>query len=210
MSAMLDSSCRFFLRAASVLGALVLLPFLSLNIALAQAAPAAAAPDRAHIEEVLKGLNRGHAVGQVAISPDGKRLAWVQGAREGSEILIAPLDDLKKSERATAAAKPDEECREGEMTWEPDSKALAFFSDCASPGMQEDLYIARFDGNPARRVTELKGYVNAPAFSPDGSKVAFLYIGGATRPAGALAAMKPWSGVIGEDGVEIQRVAVAR
>ncbi|MDE3186975.1 MAG: S9 family peptidase, partial [Acidobacteriota bacterium] len=28
--------------------------------------------------------------------------------------------------------------------------------------------------------------------------------------AGALAAMKPWSGVIGEDGVEIQRVAVAR
>ena len=27
-------------------------------------------------------------------------------------------------------------------------------------------------------------------------------------PAGALAAMKPWSGVIGEDGVEVQRVAV--
>jgi dipeptidyl aminopeptidase/acylaminoacyl peptidase len=39
--------------------------------------------------------------------------------------------------------------------------------------------------------------------------VAFLYVEGATRPAGALAAMKPWSGVIGEDGVEIQRVAVA-
>jgi dipeptidyl aminopeptidase/acylaminoacyl peptidase len=37
-----------------------------------------------------------------------------------------------------------------------------------------------------------------------------LYIEGATRPAGALAAMKPPSGVIGEDGVEVQRVAFAR
>jgi dipeptidyl aminopeptidase/acylaminoacyl peptidase len=39
--------------------------------------------------------------------------------------------------------------------------------------------------------------------------VGFLYVEGATRPAGALAAMKPPAGVIGEDGVEIQRVAVA-
>ncbi|MGA2561660.1 MAG: prolyl oligopeptidase family serine peptidase, partial [Terracidiphilus sp.] len=62
----------------------------------------------------------------------------------------------------------------------------------------------------ARRITELKGYVGAPAFSPDGQSIAFLYVEGATRPAGALAAMKPWSGVIGEDGVEIQRVAIAR
>jgi Tol biopolymer transport system component len=38
--------------------------------------------------------------------------------------------------------------------------------------------------------------------------VAFLYVEGATRPAGALAAMKPPSGVIGEESVEIERVAV--
>jgi len=192
------------------LGAVALLPFVSLSNALAQGTPAAAAPDRAHIEEVLKSLNRGHFIGQVAVSPDGRRLAWVQGVRGASEILVAPLDDLKKSERATAGTRPDAPCREGQMTWEPDSKALAFFSDCASPGTQEDLYVTHFDGNPARRVTELKGYVNAPAFSPDGSKIAFLYVEGATRPAGALAAMKPWAGVIGEDGVEIQRVAVAQ
>ena len=63
---------------------------------------------------------------------------------------------------------------------------------------------------PVRRLTELNGYVQAPAFSPDGKAIAFLYVEGATRPAGALAAMKPPSGVIGEDGVEIQRVAVVR
>ena len=57
------------------------------------------------------------------------------------------------------------------------------------------------------RLTTLSGFVHEPAFSPDGSKIAFLYVEGATRPAGALAAMKPPSGVIGEDGIEVQRVA---
>ena len=176
----------------------------------AQVAPAATTPDRAHIDEVLKGLNRGKSVGQVAVSPDGKRLAWLQPGKEGAEIRVAPLDDLAKSERLTAAAKPEQHCREGQIAWAPDAKAVAFFSDCAKPEQQTDLYVQPVDGGAARRLTELSGYVEEPAFSADGSKVAFLYVEGATRSAGALAAMKPWAGVIGEDGVEIQRVAVAR
>jgi dipeptidyl aminopeptidase/acylaminoacyl peptidase len=204
---------RACLRAGLVAGvALVLGSTFNLPAAAAQVAAAAAAQaqGRAHIDEVLKGLNRGRSVGQVAVSPDGKRLAWLQNGREGAEIRVAPLDDLTKSERVTAAAKPEQHCREGQIVWEPDAKALAFFSDCAKPGEQSDLYLAAMDGSPARRLTELKGYVEAPAFAPDGQSVAFLYVEGATRSAGALAAMKPWSGVIGEDGVEIQRVAVAR
>ncbi len=166
-------------------------------------------PDRGHVEEALKGLNRGHATGQVAVSPDGKRLAWVQPSREGNEIRVSPLNEMQKSERVTAAAKADQRCRESQLAWAPDSKALAFFSDCAKPGEQSDLYLSGLDGSAPRRLTELKGLAEEPAFSPDGTKVAFLYVEGATRPAGALAAMKPPSGVIGEDGVEIQRVAVA-
>ncbi len=176
---------------------------------LAQAPSANGAPDRARIEEALRGLNRGHSIGQVAVSPDGARLAWIEGGREGGEIVVAPIADLKDSRRITAATKPDQRCRENSLAWEPDSKALAFFSDCASLGEQDDLYLAPIDGTPARRLTQLKGYVADPAFSPDGSQVAFLYVEGATRAAGALAAMKPPSGVIGEDGVEIQRVAIA-
>src|ERR1700727_2325866 len=84
------------------------------------------APDKAHIDEVLKGLNRGRSVGQVAVSPDGKRLAWIERAKEGEEIRLAGLEDLKKSERVTAAAKTEQHCSEGELAWEPDSKALAF------------------------------------------------------------------------------------
>ena len=70
-------------------------------------APDAPGPDRVYIEAVLKGLNRGRSVGQVAVSPDGKRVAWIEGGRTGGAILISPLDDLKKTERITAAAKPD-------------------------------------------------------------------------------------------------------
>jgi len=178
--------------------------------AAAQSLPGAA---RAQIEEVLNGLSRGHSIGQVALSPDGKRLAWIEQAKDGAEIRVALLGDLiqggpGKSELVTASAKPEIHCHEGQIAWAPDAAVLAFFSDCAKPE-QPDLYLTSLDGNPARRLTELKGYVEAPAFSPDGKSVAFLYVEGATRVAGALAAMKPPAGVIGEDGVEIQRVAVA-
>jgi dipeptidyl aminopeptidase/acylaminoacyl peptidase len=216
-------------RAGLIAGAaLVLSTGFNLPYAVAQDSHAAATPesattnasdragldradlDRAHMEDLLRGLNRGHMIGQVAVAPDGERLAWIQMAKEGVEIRVAPLGDLARSERVTAAAKPEQHCHEGEIVWSPNSKTLAFFSDCARPSEQTDLYVAQLDGKPAWRLTALKGYVQAPAFSPDGTKVAFLYVEGATRAAGALAAMKLPSGVIGEDGVEIQRIAVAQ
>ncbi|MFY9854215.1 MAG: S9 family peptidase [Terracidiphilus sp.] len=206
---MLFTSIRTRFRAALMGGAaLALGAVFPLSNAQAQTAPAqaVASPDRAHIEDVLKGLNRGRSFGEVAISPDGKRLAWIERTKEGAEIRVALLDDIAESERVTAATRPGQHCREGEIVWEPDSKALAFFSDCAQPE-QIDLYLSSLDASPARRVTALKGYVGSPAFSPDGKSVAFLYVEGATRPAGALAAMKPLTGVIGEDGIEIERVA---
>src|ERR1019366_5828805 len=208
---MFSTPYRESLSAGVLAGAvLVLSAAWNASLAWAQGAPAATSSGRAHIEEVLKGLNRGHSFGQVAISPDGKRLAWVQGSREGTEIHVSGLNEMAKSERVTAAAKPEQHCGEGEITWEPDSKALAFTSDCAAAGKQSDVYLSRLDGSPARRLTTSNGIEDSLAFAPDGTKVAFLYVEGATRPAGALAAMKPPAGVIGEDGVEIQRVAVAR
>ncbi len=162
----------------------------------------AARPAAEQLDQILPNLNRGLLIGQVAISPDGKRLAWFQG----DEIRVAPIDNLGQSQRVTAAA-PTQACTESDFSWSPDSAALAFLSDCADSNGQLDLYLKRLDGNSAVRLTSLHGYVHEPAFSPDGARVAFLYVEGATRPASALAAERLPSGVIGEDHVEIQRLA---
>lgn len=161
-----------------------------------------------HVDQVLRSFDRGHFIGQVAVSPDGKYLAWVQGARGGVEIRLALHSQLGKSIRVTAATSADEHCNEGELTWSPDSQALAFLSDCESTTGQKNVYLAPVATGAAHVLSELNGDVDTLEFSPDGKEIAFLYVEGATRPAGALAAMKPPSGVIGEDGVEIQRVAM--
>lgn len=162
------------------------------------------------VDQVLHSFDRGRSIGQVAVSPDGKHLAWVQGARGGGEIRLALLDKPGKSVRITAAASADQHCSEGDLTWSPDSAALAFLSDCESTNGQKNIYLAQVGGGAAHVLSELSGDVDTLEFSPDGKEIAFLYVEGATRPAGALAAMKPPSGVIGEDGVEIQRVAMVK
>jgi dipeptidyl aminopeptidase/acylaminoacyl peptidase len=177
---------------------------LAVSVVSAQTADQTAS-ERARIDDVLNSMSGGRYVGQVAVSPDGARVAWIEGGRNGG-IRVAPIGDLSKAEPVEAAS--GEQCGENEMTWRPDSKALAFFAVCGAD-KQVNLYLSHLDSNAASRLTELTGYVNEPAFSPDGTKVAFLYVANATRPAGALAAMKPPAGVIGEEGIEIQRVAVA-
>ena len=66
-----------------------------------------------------------------------------EGVRElDSDDAVAILEDLSKSERVTAALNPGQHCAEGELAWEPDSKELAFFSNCGdATGRQEDLYL---------------------------------------------------------------------
>ena len=173
------------------------------------------APSRAHVDEVLKGLNRSLGLGPVAISPDGSLLAFTHQTRDGWQVAVAPFSDPARMTRVTASKKNDERCGEGMVTWAPDSRHLAFVGDCPDGG-QDQIFLAAIGGDFAggkskidiQKLTDAKGEIGFPEFSPDGSHIAFLYVAGATRAAGALAAMKPWAGVIGEDGVEIQRVGL--
>src|SRR5215472_9533524 len=114
---MFSSSCRRH-------GLLVLCP-LALTLLLRTSSAAGQTPpptlDRDHLNEVLRGLNRGRSVSQVAVSPDGKQVAWVQSMREGGDIQVAPINDLKRPEPVSAGVKPDQHCRENQIAWAPDA-----------------------------------------------------------------------------------------
>ena len=60
---------------------------------------------------------------------------------------------------------------------------------------------------PARRVTSVKGQLEHPRWSPDGKRLAVLFVAGSAQETGALVAYKPDAGVVGET-VEEQRIAI--
>jgi dipeptidyl aminopeptidase/acylaminoacyl peptidase len=194
------------LRCAALALLLCATSFLPVCAQTSAPASASPSPDQTPSSQAASSQRRAQSISQVAVSPDGKRLAWLDRGEIRVAPLGSPLASLDQGQRVTAAS-PDGSCTESDLVWSPDSAALAFFSDCADLGGQSDLYLSHLDGNPPRRLSHLHGDINAPTFSPDGKRIAFLYVEGATRPAGALAAMDAPSGVIGEDHIEVQRVA---
>ncbi|MEI7035205.1 S9 family peptidase [Fulvimonas yonginensis] len=181
-----------------------LLPLLTLAFApLASAAPSEVDP---RIGNLLDQLGKVRSIHAVQLSPDGQRLAWVVDTHGKAAIEIARADGSEAHPLATGG-KPGA-CKQGEIAWAPDSRHLAFLSDCGDQPGEMDLYLADTTAPAApQRLADLHGYAHAPAWSADGRTLAFLYVEGATRRASAVAAAKPASGEIGVDGLEIQRVA---
>jgi dipeptidyl aminopeptidase/acylaminoacyl peptidase len=157
-----------------------------------------------------RGMGNMHAPGGVAISPDGATLAWTLRSRDGSTLhltsVATPTDDK------TIAIPNATSCAYSSPIWSADGATLAFLGACAPESKdptvprQAQIYLWSKSTGDVKQLTHVTGDINQPAWSPDGKSIAFLFVENATRTAGALDAMKPWAGVIGEDGVEIQRV----
>jgi dipeptidyl aminopeptidase/acylaminoacyl peptidase len=142
--------------------------------------------------------------GQVAISPDGTLIAYTMRGGDGA-IRLMPYPAAGGSAEKTVSA--GSKCANYSPVWAPDSQTLAFTSTCApASDAQPQIFLYSLATGQSKALTRVTGIFQDAAFSPDGKSLAFLFVENATRSAGALAAMKPWSGVIGEDGVEIQRV----
>ena len=181
---------------------------LLLTTALTAQAPAkpalAPAPDTANPNQTF---TRASLPGGIAISPDGKTVAWTLRSREGASIHLSEVADPT----STKLIKIDDasHCSVGNPIWSSDGETLAFLSTCtgdkAKPG-QDQIFLWSKSTDKATQLTHLTGEIQQPSWSPDGKSIAFLFVENATRHAGALDAMPPWNGVIGEDGVEIQRV----
>jgi dipeptidyl aminopeptidase/acylaminoacyl peptidase len=144
---------------------------------------------------------------QAEISPDGKRVAWVEslpgagGAPSpNSAIYVADISAPNTKKRITAGdGKVAHE--EHDIAWSPDSKQLAFLSDAPKTG-QLQLFIANATSGPAKQLTRVKGFLAGPGWSPDSKTIALLFTENATRAAGPLVAETPDEGVVSEDFLE--------
>ncbi|MFY9529317.1 MAG: S9 family peptidase [Candidatus Acidiferrales bacterium] len=170
--------------------------------------PTTAAP----IEDAIRAMFGVHEFQQAEISPDGKRVAWVETltGKDGapspnSAIYVADIKNPAAAHRITAGGGATAYA-EHDVAWSPDSKRLAFLSDAQHPG-QLQLYIASAAGGVARRLTQLTGFLQDPSWSPDGKTLAVLFTENATRAAGPLVAETPAEGVVSED-VHEQRLAL--
>jgi dipeptidyl aminopeptidase/acylaminoacyl peptidase len=147
-----------------------------------------------------------------AISPDGRRLAYVERirARDGSEELSAvdmvEVGSAPSAGRRFTAADDARAHRERDAAWSPDGRWLAYLSD-ARKERQLQVWVQPAAGGPARKVTNVAGQLSHPRWSPDGRSIAFLFISGSTQEPGALVPYRPDAGVV-EEKIEEQRIAV--
>ena len=169
---------------------------------LASVTPAAAEP--VPFEQIASALGGVHQFSQVALSPDGRRFAYVEAVGERSAIRLA--DVARPAVAHTITACPGRRCDEGDVAWSPDGRRLAFVTTDARG--QGQVAVEDFSASGGARVlTTAKGPLSTPRWSPDGTKIALLYSAGAPRPPSPLGPSAPAGGVIGGKFYE-QRLAV--
>jgi dipeptidyl aminopeptidase/acylaminoacyl peptidase len=177
-----------------------------------QAQTGTSIPKDPRIGTLIEALGKTKTPSFAAISPDGTTVAWAVQEGGGSQIRLSDAVNPDPAKEKIVGPKSSvANCGSSEPKWSPDGQWLAFVSSCTAktekPG-QDQVFVWSKKTGESKELTHLVGSIDSLTWSPDGKAIGFLFVENATRSAGALAAMKPWAGVIGEDGVEIQRVGV--
>jgi dipeptidyl aminopeptidase/acylaminoacyl peptidase len=159
--------------------------------------PKTATPSASRAATILDAMPHAKRVGPVSISPDGTEVAYFAEQK----LTIAPV-----AGGPPAIIALDGNPRLRDVAWSADGKRIAFLADISGNAPAAQVWTANADGSSLVKHTELKGYAESPRFSPDGSKLAILFIEGMPRIAGPLQPMTPLAGVIDEKIYE-QRIA---
>lgn len=107
-------------------------------------------------------------------SPDGKYITFTSWRKEPADTGRAPHIYIMNSDgtgqrRLVAQTVNTSSGAE----WSRDGKYIVYSRRLQGEGA--DIFIAESDGTNERRVTESDSYNGSPAFSPDGSKLAFYF-----------------------------------
>jgi dipeptidyl aminopeptidase/acylaminoacyl peptidase len=157
------------------------------------------------IQQLTDQLGKTVLYGDIALSPDGKHVAWVQStaATTSKRTCISGTSGSALATMVNIAT--GSERTDFDPAWSPDSKTLTFFSS-AGEGEQRQLWTTLADGSASKQITKLKGYAARPRWSHDGKQIAFLYIENAGG-GGPLKAAPATTGVI-DTAIHNQRIAV--
>jgi dipeptidyl aminopeptidase/acylaminoacyl peptidase len=162
------------------------------------------------LDPVLDALSASRQFKEVALSPDGQRVAWVETLKgaEGtpSAVYVADLREPSAKPRRITAGDSTSAHAERGIAWSADGSQLAFLSDKEKKG-QLQLYVAAVAGGKPRKLTQLAGLLAHPHWSPDGKRLAFLFTENASRAAGPTTPGAAEVGLVGEQ-VEEQRLSV--
>src|ERR1700737_4422275 len=164
------------------------------------------------LDNVVKTLFAAHTFQEVAVCPDENSVAWVEdihsknGVVSGSTVIYVKNLKAPAPPRRIGAGVADSLHAEGSVAWSPDSQKIAFLSDAAKKG-QLQLYVTNAAGGAAKMLTNVKGFLSTPGWSPDGKTIALLFTENATRASGPLVAETPETGEI-KDAFFEQRVAL--
>jgi Tol biopolymer transport system component len=123
-------------------------------------APSSWRHERSYFSEVPLCFRRPHAerISEVALSPDGSRVAYVV------EGKITVISSAGENSHAIAV---ENVLALRDVAWSADGKRIAFLADLPGEVPSAQVWTAAADGSGPVKHAELKGYAQAPRFSPD-------------------------------------------
>src|SRR6266566_2944762 len=157
----------------------------------------------AQTAQLTEQLGKTVLYGDIALSPDGAHVAWVQSIAATTSKQTYVRGTSGNAEAAVVNIESAGERTDFDPAWSPDSKTLAFFS-AAGEKEQRQLWRVNADGSNSQRFTNLKGYAARPRWSHNGKQIAFLYIEGAGG-GGPLMAAPTTTGVV-DTAIHNQRI----